>query len=96
MAARGRQCSDGAVRRRKLTDNERQTGFALLRGLRVRFDHEMAALAFTRLSELAVTYQLSIYDAAYLELAQRRKLILGCKDGPLRKAGKKSGVRLWD
>ena len=45
--------------------------------------------------ELAVTYQLSIYDAAYLELAQRRKLPLGCKDSPLRKAAKKAGVSLF-
>ena len=32
------------VRRRKLTEGERQTGLALLRGLRLRFDHEMAWL----------------------------------------------------
>src|SRR5713226_5295672 len=74
------------VRRRKLTEDEHQTGLELLRGLRLRFDHEMASLAFSRLSELATTHQLSIYDAAYLELAQRRKLVLGCTDGPLRKA----------
>jgi predicted nucleic acid-binding protein len=84
------------VRRRKLTASERQTGLAWLRGLRVRVDHEMAALAFSRLSDLATTHQLSVYDAAYLELAQRRKLVLGCKDGPLRGAAKQSGVSLWE
>ena len=84
------------VRRRKLTEDERQTGLGWLRGLRLRVDHEMASLAFSRLSELATTHQLSVYDAAYLELAQRRKLVLGCKDGPLRKAAKHSGVSLWE
>jgi predicted nucleic acid-binding protein len=84
------------VRRRKLTEDERQTGLGWLRGLRLRVDHEMASLAFSRLSELATAHQLSVYDAAYLELAQRRKIVLGCKDGPLRKAAKKSGVRLWE
>ena len=84
------------VRRRKLTEDERQTGLGWLRGLRLRVDHEMASLAFSRLSELATTHQLSVYDAAYLELAQRRKLVLGCKDGPLRKAAKQSGVSLWE
>jgi len=84
------------VRRRKLTEDERQTGLALLRGLRLRVDHEMAALAFSRLSELASAHRLSVYDAAYLELAYRRKLVLGCKDGPLREAAKQSGVRLWE
>ena len=84
------------VRRRKLTEDERQTGLGWLRGLRLRVDHDMASLAFSRLSELATTHQLSVYDAAYLELAQRRKLVLGCKDGPLRKAAKHSGVSLWE
>lgn len=84
------------VRRRKLTEDERQTGLGWLRGLRLRIDHEMGPLAFSRLSELAAAHQLSVYDAAYLELAQRRTLVLGCKDGPLRKAAKHAGVGLWD
>lgn len=84
------------VRRRKLTGDERRIGLGLLRGLRLRIDHEMASLAFSRLSELAVAHELSVYDAAYLELAQRRKLVLGCKDGPLRKAAAQSGVSLWE
>jgi predicted nucleic acid-binding protein len=84
------------VRRRKLSENERQAGLGWLRGLRMRVDHEMASLALSRLSELATAHQLSVYDAAYLELAQRRTLVLGCKDGPLRKAAKHAGVSLWD
>ncbi len=83
------------VRRRKLADEERLAGLGWLRGLRVRVDHEMSALAFSRLSELAAAYHLSVYDAAYLELAQRRGLLLGCKDGPLRAAAKRAGVGLW-
>jgi predicted nucleic acid-binding protein len=83
------------VRRRKLADEERQAGLGWLRGLRVRVDHEMSALAFSRLSELAAAHQLSVYDAAYLELAQRRRLVLGCKDGPLRAAARRAGVNLW-
>jgi predicted nucleic acid-binding protein len=83
------------VRRRKLTEDDRRTALGWFHGLRLRIDHEMASLAFFRLAELAVTHQLSVYDAAYLELAQRRKLMLGCKDGPLGNAAKKSGVALW-
>jgi predicted nucleic acid-binding protein len=83
------------VRRRKLGDDERHTALGWLSGLRVRMDHEAASLAFSRLSELASAHQLSVYDAAYLELAQRRQLALGCKDGPLRKAAKRAGVDLW-
>jgi predicted nucleic acid-binding protein len=84
------------VRRRKLNEDERQTGLGWLRGLPLRIDPEAAALAFSRLSELAAAHQLSVYDAAYLELAQRRKLPLACTDGPLRKAAKQAGVGLWE
>ena len=84
------------VRRRKLSDDERDTALRWLSGLRMRIDHEAASLAFSRLSELASAHQLSVSDAAYLELAQRRHLALGCKDGPLRKAASRAGIDLWD
>jgi predicted nucleic acid-binding protein len=83
------------VRRRKLTEADRQTGLSWLRGLPIRTDYEMASLAFSRLSELASAFRLSVYDAAYLELAERRTLALACKDGPLRKAAKQRGIPLW-
>lgn len=83
------------VRRRKLGEDERQAALGWLRGLRVRVDQEMSTLAFSRLSELAAAHQLSVYDAAYLELALRRRLALGCKDGPLRAAATRAGVSLW-
>ena len=83
------------VRRRKLIEKERQTALGWLRVLPLRIDHEMSSLAFSRLSELATEHHLSVYDAAYLDLAERRKLILGCNDGPLRKAAMNRGVRIW-
>ena len=83
------------TRRRKLTEDERQAGLGWLRRLPLRLDHEMAHLAFSRLSELASAHELSVYDASYLELAQRKGLALACKDGPLRKAARQAGVGLW-
>jgi predicted nucleic acid-binding protein len=83
------------VRRRKLAVEDRQTGLGWLRALPIRIDHEMASLAFSKLSELASAYGLSVYDATYLELAERRTLALGCKDGPLRKAARHRGIQLW-
>jgi predicted nucleic acid-binding protein len=83
------------VRRRKLREDERQAGLGWLHGLRLRIDHDAASLAWSRLSELAATYNLSVYDTAYLELAQRRNLVLACKDGPLRKAAKRADIALW-
>lgn len=83
------------VRRRKLAEGDRQTGLGWLRALPIRIDHEMASLAFSRLSELASAYRLSLYDATYLELAERRTLALACKDGPLKKAARQRGIQLW-
>jgi prevent-host-death family protein len=83
------------VRRRRMTDEERQSALSWLLRVRARVDHETVNLGFTKLSELAVEHRLSVYDAAYLELAQRRKLPLGCKDGPRREAAKRAGVPLW-
>lgn len=84
------------VRRRKLNEDERQAALGWLRGLPLRIDAEAPALAFSRLSELAAAHRLSVYDAAYLELAQRRQLALACTDGPLRKVAKHAGVSLWE
>ena len=63
-----------------------------LQSLGFEVDHEMSALAFTRLSRLATELSLSVYDAVYLELAQRLKLPIACKDGPLREAARSRGV----
>ena len=81
------------VRRKKLSADERQRSLVALQNLAVELDHEMSSLAFTKLSTLASEHRLSIYDAAYLELALRKKLPLGCKDGPLRAAAKRCHLK---
>jgi predicted nucleic acid-binding protein len=83
------------VRRGKLEEKERQTALGWLRGLPIRVDQDASTLAFSRVSELADTHDISVYDATYLELAQRRRLVLACKDGALEKAAKRAGVALW-
>jgi prevent-host-death family protein len=81
------------ARRGKLTEAERQEALSALEKLSVELDHDMASLAFGKLSDLASKYRLSIYDAAYLELALRSKLPLACKDGSLREAAKLCRVK---
>jgi len=44
---------------------------------------------------LAREYDLSAYDAAYLEVAMRRNAWLATLDERLRKAGRKSGVEIF-
>lgn len=82
------------ARRGKLTEDERRNALAALGRLAVILDHEMASFAFGKLSDLATRHGLSIYDAAYLELAQRRKLALACRDGLLRAAARRARVKL--
>lgn len=82
-------------RRGKLLESERRSAVSWMQRLPVKIDHEMSAMAFGRLSELACEYTLSVYDAAYLELAQRLNLPLGCKDGALRRAAQACGVEVW-
>jgi predicted nucleic acid-binding protein len=60
------------VRRKKLLEQERQAALAALQRVAVKIDYEMSILAFTKLSEIASDHHLSVYDAAYFELAQRR------------------------
>jgi predicted nucleic acid-binding protein len=43
---------------------------------------------------MADRFQLTVYDAAYLELAERRTLPLATLDAELRAAAKALGVRL--
>ena len=47
-----------------------------------------------KLAAVARALELPIGDL-YLELAQRRRLVMGCKDGALRTAAKQAGVSLW-
>lgn len=81
-------------RRRKLTPAERAAALRAIESLPIRLDYEGAESAFTTLSEIATRETLSVYDAAYLDVAMRRELPLGCKDGPLRTAAARSGVSL--
>jgi len=37
---------------------------------------------------------LRVYDAAYFDLAQRRKLPLAGKDGPLREAASRANIKV--
>lgn len=81
-------------RRKRLTDPERRRALTALHELRLQVDMDAVGFALTKLSALAAEHDLSVYDAAYLELAIRKKLPLACKDGPLRKAGRRCGLTL--
>lgn len=62
--------------------------------LPITVDPETDAYAWTTTLELADRFQLTLYDAAYLELAQRRALPLATLDTALRLAAETLGLTL--
>jgi predicted nucleic acid-binding protein len=82
-------------RRRKLTPDDARTAIEIIRELPTVIDHEAAAIAFTRLADLAREHDLTVYDATYIELAARRQLPLASNDAKMKRAAIRSGVRLW-
>lgn len=64
----------------------------LLRALPIEVDHETLVRAWAETFALARTQRLTLYDAAYLELAARRALPLASLDEDLTAAAKKIGV----
>lgn len=83
-----------AERRKRLDSKLRQRLAGFLRGLPVTLDMETADQAWTATNRLAERHRLTLYDAAYLELAQRRRLPLATLDEDLIKAGKALGMTL--
>jgi len=65
-----------------------------LRTFRITIDDETMTQAWNKTFDLAFQYQLSTYDAAYLELALRRNLPLATLDEALVAAARAAGVSL--
>ena len=76
-------------RRGRISESETAAFLLNLSRLRVRPDRLPEADAVLR---LARTHRLSVYDAAYLELAQREGLPLATLDTDLRRAAAEAGV----
>ena len=81
-----------AERRRRVDPARQKRSAEFLRALPVTLDAETTEHAWTITAELASRHHLSVYDAAYLELAQRRKLPLATLDRDLIKAAKALGT----
>jgi len=83
-----------AERKRRISPADLAEYMALVESLRLEIDGAGAERAFTHVLHLCRTYQLTSYDAVYLDLAIRRNLPLATLDQPLRRAAKKVGVKL--
>lgn len=81
-----------AEKRQWLTDQQTQLFLDLVMQLPIEVDSETAQKAMSTSLALARDCNLSVYDAAYLELALRMEAPLATLDVDLRKAAVKVGV----
>ena len=83
-----------AERRRRLSTEQRIELAGLLRALPITLDDDTAEKCWEDTLGLAERFRLSVYDATYLELAQRRRLPLASMDRALRSAAGAIGVEV--
>jgi len=81
------------VRRKRYTLDETMAFFPRLAAFDLICDFETVVGYSEKLLHLCNDYNISSYDAAYLELAERKKAILCTLDEELRAAAKKCGVK---
>lgn len=67
----------------------------MLKRMRIVTDPDTTRHAFSTTLDLARRHRLSAYDAAYLELAQRKQIPLATLDADLRKSAAAAGVALF-
>ena len=82
------------IRRGRITMDNRSGILADLEELPILTDRETSDRAWHETLVLADRHRLTVYDAAYLELALRLSLPLATLDGDLREAAKREGVTL--
>jgi predicted nucleic acid-binding protein len=83
-----------AMRRQRIDTGFRDKAIAQLTRMPIAVDSETDTHARTTTLHLADRFRLTLYDAAYLELAHRRVLPLASLDKELRAAGNALGVAL--
>lgn len=83
-----------AQRRQRLAEADRVRIIELYGMLPIQTDSALDVNTMWRLNALAEEYALSAYDAAYLELAQRRGLRMATFDQRLIRAARRTGIRV--
>jgi predicted nucleic acid-binding protein len=83
-----------AMRRHRIDAEFRRAALADLALLDISTDQHTDGQAWSETLHLADRYRLTVYDAAYLELAQRREVPLATLDQDLRAAAQAAGTAL--
>lgn len=80
------------LRRNRLDENEKDELISIATGLKVMLDNMVPATVFHSVFPLATLHQLTLYDAAFLDVAQRLNLPLATLDGALMQAARTLGL----
>lgn len=83
-----------AERRKRIPEGFHRKAFSELESLQMFFDSEGLDHVWSTTSQMARRHGLTVYDAAYLELAQRLRLPLATLDRALTRAAAGEGVAL--
>jgi predicted nucleic acid-binding protein len=81
-----------ALRRKRIDATFRDNALAELAAMAISVDGETDAHAWSAILRLSDQFRLTVYDAAYLELARRRQLPLATLDQALRAAAQAIGT----
>ena len=87
-------CLMVARRRRRIDEEFRRAALADLSLLDIVVDAHTDVNAWSDTQEIAERFGLTLYGAAYIELASRRALPLATLDAEMRAAGRSLGLRL--
>jgi len=82
------------IRQRRIDAAFRSGALADLAEMNIATDPDTNVFAWSDTLELSDRFRLTLYDACYLELAQRRNMPLATLDGDLRAAGNALGLGL--
>ena len=82
------------IRRRRFTIDEVIQFYPRLAAIRLTYNHETGIVYSKKLLRICNDCSLSSYDAAYLELAERKNAVLCTMDDGLQAAAERYGVRV--
>lgn len=81
-------------KRKRISRDDRARHLSSLGALPIRLDSKSASEAWTGALQLADRHAITVYDAAYLELARRLGLPLGSLDEKLRAGARAEGIKV--
>ncbi len=84
-----------AERKKRLSEVSAVRFLALLENLPITVEQETTERMLNQIVSLARKYDLSTYDASYLDLAMRLRAPISTRDGPLKKTAKKCKVPVY-